>query len=553
MITFTGDRLRVRFDSFTQDRYALLLRCKRLPESLVEFDPDAEVYTIDAPARYAPMLGVEQPARILSPLLLSPFLYDDQAHIVPQALDAKRFAIWAACGSGKTIMQLEWSLHVVARTSGRVLIVTTPEVVPQTIEEAERFYGFRLPIYRIQSRNDMRAWCKGEGPGALISLAITNYEKFNPGRLEDQVVNELRHLSGIVLDEASKLKAGGGKQKWALIKSSRGIEYKLACTATPAPNDTIEFASQASFLERMRTDADIIWTYFRRDPVTHRWTVKPHARAAFFEFMASWSIYVDNPKRYGWRLNQPDVPAPEYLIHEIAPTAQQRAALSKAVSVDQDGQLTIVPTEQLNTIQRMKLSQIAKGFRYRKIKQGQGQGDEQVKERAERIASDKPGIVADLVRDEAAAGLQVLVWTVFDEESKILATELTRRGVNFSLLTGATAKKSRLTILDAFRSGQTPVLISRARLLGFGMNFQCCGSMVFSGWDDSFESFFQAVRRAYRHGQTRRLRVHIPVIRELEGDSLATIQRKAAGHECNVTEMEENYIRAHLALTGKEV
>lgn len=255
-IIIDNESLRVEFNMWNIDAYRLFLQVKRLPEYQLAFDAERDTYTVTAPARYAELLGVVRPARDIGDLSLAPHLFDDQAHVVRQALDAKRFAVWTDCGLGKTPVQLEWARHVCHRTQGRVLILTMNEVVDQTIEEARKFYGDSLPIRKLQSRADMREWARS-GPDAI---AITNYEKMNPDD-EGQEVHELRYLSGIVLDESSRLKTGGGKQKWAIIKSTKGIPYKLSCTATPAPNDTMEFASQASFLEKMRSEGEIIWTY----------------------------------------------------------------------------------------------------------------------------------------------------------------------------------------------------------------------------------------------------------------------------------------------------
>jgi hypothetical protein len=535
MVTIDNDLLSVHFDRFDLEAYDLFLKVKRLPESTVEFVPEGETYRVTAPARFAPLLGVPLPKACARILPLSKFLFDDQQAVTRMALDAKRFACWSGCGSGKTLIGLEWARHVQRRTGGRVLIVTLNEIVPQWMEEAARWYGKKLPLVRLESRQAMREWMEHGKPG----VAITNYEKWNPKDLDDQVVNEARHLAGIALDESSRLKGGGGKQKWALIKSCRGIEYKLSLTATPAPNDTIEFASQASFLEKMRSDTDIIWTYFTRDPKTHRWTVKPHARQAFFEFMASWSIYVNDPKRYGWRAGQEDVPEPETFVHELEPTEQQLARHRLLTADASTGQMDLLGGDDTNAIQRAKLSQLAKGFVYRKGGRAAGY---------DRVPSPKPLFVARLVASEVDAGLQVLVWTVFDAESAILSEWLKKAQVPHDLLTGDTKEADRLTILERFRKGSAQVLVSRAAMLGYGMNLQACGSMIFSGWTDSFESYYQAVRRAYRYGQTKRLRVHIPVVRALEGDMLENIFRKESEHNRAIEEMEANYVRAFKAL-----
>jgi superfamily II DNA or RNA helicase len=498
------------------------------------------------------MLGVAGVAPPALDLPLAPCLFDDQTAIVCMALAAKRFAIWSDCGLGKTVMGLELARHIVHRTSGRVLIFTLNDIVPQWLEEAQKFYGDSLPILRLKSREEMKLWAAGnfalkDDGGNLPpvpQIAITNYEKMNYGRKDDpddeQTVNELRYLAGIILDESSRLKAGGGKQKWALIKSCKGIEYKYSLTATPAPNDTIEFASQASFLEKMRSDGDIIWTFFQRDEKTHRWAVKRHARKAFFEFMAGWSIYVRDPRRYGWRKDFPEVPPPEVIQHRLPMTAEQRNEL-QIRSRDKSGQLSLIDRDDRNAIQRGKLSQVAKGFVYEKDAEGDSK-----RRFVRHIASEKPAFVADLIRQEVVAGLQVLVWTVFDAESEIIIDALRkfRRCPKFDALHGSTHPAERLAVLENFRRGKTPVLISKAELLGFGMNFQCCGSMIFSGFDDSYESFYQAIRRAVRFGQTRSVRVHLPLIEELEGDMLENLLIKQDKHLAAIAEMESQYIEA---------
>lgn len=525
-LTITGDTLRLHWRSFGLEDYETFLKAKRLPESQVVFHPEDETYSIETPARFAPLLGVELGRSSAQDLPLASFLYDDQAAIVRMALDAKRFACWSDCGLGKTLIQLEFARHVIHRTGGRVLLVTMNDIVAQTIAEGLRFYP-ETSIRRLAHRAEMRAWMKDGCPG----LSITNYEKWNPEGLDDQVVNEARHLSGIILDESSRLKTGGGKQKWALIKSCKGIEYKLSCTATPAPNDLMEFASQAAFLEKMRSEGDIIWTYFTRDRRSHRWTVKPHAREAFFKFMSSWSIYVRNPKRYGWRLDLPEPPAPSVTVHEIGITPEQQAAQARILA-GPEGQLALVDTGRAtNAIERGKLAQLAKGFRYKK-------GDEGA---FERIRSLKPDYVAHLIHSEASLGHKVLVWTTFDAESQLLAEAL-GDDRDVALLTGKTREKDRLAILERFRTGDLQVLLTRASMLGYGQNLQCCTSMVFSGWSDSYEDYYQAVRRAYRHGQTQPLRVHIPVIPQLEADQLDNIWAKQDRHEAAIEEMERNYI-----------
>lgn len=539
VISQDRDTLRLHFDRYGIDDYRLFLKCKALPDSETIFDPDTETYAIETPVRFAHLLGVAPAVERRPELPLAEFLFDDQRDIVRMALAAKRFAVWSDCGLGKTLIELEFARQVVHATGGRVLIVTLNEIVGQIIDEAKRFYrdkrkdAHTLDCLRLMTRQEMRGWMKNGAAGGGYGIAITNYEKWNPESLDDQVVNEARYLSGVVLDESSRLKGGGGKQKWALIKSCKGIEYKLSCTATPAPNDIIEFASQASFLEKMRSESDIIWSYFVRDPKSHRWTVKPHARAAFFQWMSNWSIYVRHPKRYGWRLNLPDVPEPEVIVHKIDMTLEQEI-VRNAILAGPEGQRSLTAEETAtNAIQRMKLAQVAKGFRYRKGQSG----------KYDVIPSLKPGYVANLIHTEAGRGRQVLVWTSFDAEATLLAQPLAEHR-DFEVLTGKTSENERARILERFRTGDCRVLITRAAVLGYGINLQCCTSMIFSGWSDSYESYYQAIRRAYRFGQTERVRVHLPVIEELEGDMLDNLFRKQGEHEAAIAEMESNYLAA---------
>jgi superfamily II DNA or RNA helicase len=527
MVKIDGDLMTVTFGQpFSIEAYDLFLKTKRLPEFQLERDEETYAFRVTAPARFAGILGLRQPRPAANVTPFPSFLFEHQREILRLALDAKRYAVWSDVGTGKTLIELEYARQVATRTGGgRSLIVTLNEIVDQTIEEAKRFYGDSLPIRHIRSRAEMRVWCAGPRDGAI---AITNYEKFNPDE-EGQEVNELRFLGGLILDESSRLKAGGGKQKWALIKSSRGIPYKLSATATPAPNDVIEFASQASFLERMRSDNEIIWTFFTRDPATQEWTVKRHARAAFFEWMAAWSIYLRDPRRYGWSSTIKLPPKPVMIYHKL-PIRDAQLEEMKRYTTEADGQQSLFAIKDQGIVGRTKFSQIAKGFVY--------EGDN-----ARRIDSAKPAFIADLIEKEAK--LNPLVWTVFDEEGDIIAEELRARGFDrFEVLSGATPKARRQEILDDYRKGKTPVLISKGKLLGYGMNFQHCRSMIFSGWNDSFEEFYQEVGRAVRYGQKRAVRIHLPFIEELERAQLDNVLRKAGQFEELVREQESAYIAA---------
>jgi hypothetical protein len=310
-----------------------------------------------------------------------------------------------------------------------------------------------------------------------------------------------------------------------------GIEYKSSWTATPAPNDTMEYASQASFLEKLRNEGEVLWTFFQRDK-QGEWRVKPHARDAFYRFMASWSVYLRDPSHFGFADILSTLPPPEIREYTLPLSDVQRELMYGLVQMKGG----LFSDDRLGVQERSKLSQLAKGFLYGK----QGTA---------RIESAKPAFVADLVRADVAEGLQVLVWTVFDEEAALLTAELESAGepFPFGVLDGDMGEAQRTDVLARFRAGELRALISKPQLLGYGLNLQFVRSMVFSGFDDSFERMYQAIRRAYRFGQTETVRVHVPYIPELEGMIFSNIRRKEAQFMADVTQMEAAY---RVALAG---
>ncbi len=394
-------------------------------------------------------------------------------------------------------------------------------------------------------------------PSAPV-IGITNYEKFNPTDGVERIP-EIGMLGGIALDESSRLKTGGGKQKWSIIKSSRGVPYKLSATGTPAPNEVMEFASQASFLERIRDENDVIWTYFTRGK-DNEWTVKRHARPHFFRWMASWSIYVADPRRYGWRKDAPDVPQPEFQYDEIAPTLEQTRLQQTACAGAAGGTGELFGDRRFGMVTQLQLLEAAKGFLYgsaecgvRSAELGTGNGELKTTANGKQyrlIASEKPMWVATLAKAQFCAGRQTLVWCEYDAEVDILAELLKGLGLAnyFRVLGGGTKAAERLKALEMFRHGDLPILLGKARMLGYGQNFQRCSSMIFSGFSDSFEAFYQAVRRSYRYGQRERLKVFIPFVPLLEGPVLRNLLNKVTRFGELIREQEEAYLEARREL-----
>lgn len=550
--------MRLMFESFDITEYGLFLAAKRVPEYTVMCDRDSGLSCgLEFDDRFAHLAGVEAgPVVRRSWMPLPRFLFDDQRAVTQMALEAERFAVWMDCGLGKTPIEIEWARQVAEATGGRVLIITLNDLVDQFIDEAEKFYGREVMLERIESRAELRRWCVKPGQG----IGITNYEKMNPDD-QGQVVREMRHLAGLCMDESSRLKTGGGKQKWALIKSAKGIRYKLSCTATPAPNNIMEFASQASFLERMRSENEIIWTYFTRHPETQEWEVKPYARPHFFRWMASWSIYVANPKTFGWRKGMEDVPAPVEFWHEVAETEEQRAFYEGVRAEAQRGEtkskgkskvkrkkgdelmeLDEGGDERMDLVAQIRLLEAARGFVY--------EPDRSVR----RVRSWKPRKVAEITMEEVMTGRQVFVWVKFDAEAAIIAEELGRLGfTGFTVIDGDVPRKKRGGILQAFKRGEIPVMIGKGQMLGFGQNFQNCTATVFSGFCDSWEEHYQEVRRFYRYGQTESVRIHVVHVPLLEGHVLKNLRGKGAQFSALIREQEQAYFEAMKELKPKEL
>jgi superfamily II DNA or RNA helicase len=523
-VVVSGDVATVTFAGFGLGPYGMFLRVKALPDKRISWDWRRGEYTVTTQARFARLLDPSAPAPQPRHLPLASHLFDYQAWIVLRALEAGRFACWLDTGLGKTAIMLEWCRQVAATSQGRALILSPPSVTGQTIAQAAAFYGRGLPVQRLAGRDEIAAWCREPGTG----VGIASHHALIPGQLGD-----LRRLAGLALDESSVLKASGGVIKWNLIHSARGITRKLSLTATPAPNDVMEYASQASFLETIRHEGEVIWTWFQRG-ADGEWTVKPHARAAFYAWMASWSAYLRDPALFGWADVLATLPEPEWHEERLPLTGEQAAAMARVCAAAGAGLFPL----RLGVRERSKLAQIARGFLYAAGPAGRA---------IQRIASAKPARVAEITRAEARAGRPVIVWTTFDEEAEILAGLLA--DLDPVTVDGRTPAASREALLESFMTGDAMVLITKAQVGGYGLNLQRAKSMVFSGFDDSAERMYQAVRRAYRLGQTDRVRVFIPYVPELEGLMLGNVRAKERQFMAEAAAQEREYLKA--ITTGK--
>lgn len=522
MIEVGPKDLTVTLDRFDEEAYSLFLRAKQLPEKRMEFDTETDTYRVVAPARFAHILDATLRAPVTIAGDLAPHLFDYQRWIVEHALEARRYAVWADTGLGKTAMMVEWG-RLVAAEGGVLILEPNRECAEQTRELADEYYG-ELPIEPLYSRKDLEAWLT-----APRGIAISTHHM-----LAREQLPALKRLAGLVVNESSILKTGGGSIKWNLIHSAKGIPYKLSATATPAPNDTMEYASQASFLEKLRSEGDILWTYFTRDK-RGNWRVKPHARDAFYAFMAGWSIYMRDPAAYGFAPILDSLPDPVYHEHRIPITPEQLAAMQELLTSRGRG---LFDTSYSAT-ERGKLAQIARGFLYEKS------AEKSAGRTVRQIPSRKPDLVARLVSGEADEERPTIVWTNFDEESAMLGERIRalRGDLKVAELDKHTERHAE-EIIRGFRREDIDVLVTKPQRLGYGLNFQRCKAMVFSGLDDSFERRYQAIRRAYRLGQRDAVHVHIPHVPELEGLMVENVAAKEAQFEADVDQAQRNYVKA---------
>jgi hypothetical protein len=422
-----------------------------------------------------------------------PQAFDYQRDISRIAIEKGKYAIFADCGLGKTLMLLEFARF--AWSSGKKTLIVSPlMVVKQTIDEARRFYGDELPIAKVAAAG-LQDWLSSDD----VCIGVTNYEAIREGL-------HAGNLGGLVLDESSMLKSHYGAWGTRLIELGRGLDWKLCATGTPAPNDRIEFANHAVFLDRAKTVNEFLASYFiNRGETQNRWELKPHALKPFYRSLADWSIFLTNPANYGWKDNVGTTPPIHIHIDHIELTDEQRDAAQQLT-----GNLLTVSVGGIG--QRGKLSQIAKG------KGG--------------MPTNKPEFIRQQV--ESWPGESTIIWCHYNDEQE----QMERTFPDAVSVHGGTSEADRQTAIDRFKSGDAKILITKPKVLGFGLNLQVCTRQIFSGLKDSYEEFYQAVKRSNRIGSTMPLNVHIPVT-ELEVPFIDNVLRKASRVEADTLQQEQ--------------
>lgn len=428
---------------------------------------------------------------------LSDRLFDYQRDIAATAIRKKKYAIFAECGLGKTLIMLEFARHA-ERHAGKTLIVSPLMVIPQTISEAERFYP-GMNIGHVTAAN-LQYWLNSTD-SLDSTIGITNYEAIRDGL-------SVGNLKALCLDESSLLKSHYGAWGTRLIELGAGLEYKLAMTGTPAPNDRIEYANHAVFVDACRTTNEFLARYFvNRGETQNRWELKPHALRPFYRDLSHWCIFLNNPATYGWTDNIETIPPIHVHIDSIPLTDEQRKA-----SQDMTGSLFVNEVGGIG--QRGKLSQMAKG------KNG--------------MPTNKPEFIRKLV--ESWPDESTIIWCRYNDEQE----SMERVFPGAVSIKGDTPIEKRLVGIEAFKAGRVKVIISKPKVMGFGLNLQIATRQVWSGLQDSYEEFHQGVKRSNRIGSTKPLNVHIPVT-ELEEPMIQTVLRKAHRVEMDAAEQEVEF------------
>lgn len=387
---------------------------------------------------------------------LNTSLKDFQKYGVKVALRKGKFAFFFDCGLGKTFCQLEWAKHVSDETGGKVLILAPLAIVEQTKLEAEKF-GIDIDVFDI-----------------------TNYE---------QIRNiETASYSGVVLDESSILKGRDGKTSKLILDTFSKTPYKLACTATPSPNDHMELGQHSEFLGGM-TYQEMLAMFFVHDGgETSKWRLRKHAQDDFWNYVATWSMAIDNPATLGFSGDGYSLPPINYIEHLI--------------KVDSDG-LSL-----FNDV-AVSATDLHKDLR--------------------KSINDRVELTAKMVNE---SNEQWIVWALSNAETDLI-TKLIPDAINVQ---GSDSPEYKAKHLNGFAKGDFRVLVTKTSIASMGMNYQSCHNMVFLSYDFKFEQFYQAVRRCYRFGQKHPVNVHL-MVPETQANVRTSILEKQDQHFERIREM----------------
>jgi len=397
--------------------------------------------------------------------LLNKSLFEFQQFIVLRALKAGKYAIFADCGLGKTLMQLEWANQVSLYTGKKVLILAPLAVSGQTIQEGSKF---GINVSKIEG-------------GANIE--ISNYEQ-----LENI---DSSNYAGIVLDESSILKNYEGAIKQLIIDKFKNTPYKLACTATPSPNDPMELGNHSEFLDVMSRN-EMLAMYFVHDGgETAKWRLKGHATKLFYQFIGSWAIMLNNPADIGFPMNGYDLPSLNLVEKQLKTEKRNNGQLFNETAISAT-----------NFNQELRLTK---------------------KTRLEECAS--------LVNN---SNENFIIWIKQNEEGELLK-KLIPEAIEVK---GSDSAEYKEKMLLGFANNQFRVLITKTKIAQFGLNYQNCRNQIFASLDFSFEGLYQAIRRSYRFGQKNEVNIYL-ITTDTMANVIQSINNKQKQFELMQNEMSQ--------------
>lgn len=403
-------------------------------------------------------------------------LKDHQRDVTDFLLRAGCGAAFLDTGLGKTFIELEWSRVLHEHVNRPVLMLAPLAVSHQHKREADKF---GIPATVVRSADDV---CAG--------INITNYERLHLFQPET--------FGAIVLDESSIIKSFSGKTTRALMEFAESIPFRLAATATPAPNDHMEIGQHAQFLGVMRSSEMLARWFIADQTEMGRYRLKRHGVKSFWSWVASWSRCVAKPSDIGYSDDG----------YVLPPLNVHRHVVKTDITQDAGDALFRIPDMSATAIHKEKRITAPA--------------------RAERIA--------ELVNGDRD---QWVVWC----ETNYEADELTARIPDALEVRGDMSVEMKEERLAAFTNGTARVLVSKPSICGFGLNWQQCHKTAFIGLNFSYEQFYQAVRRFWRFGQSEAVECHIAMA-ETELAIWNVIQRKQADHESMKAEMCEAMRRA---------
>ena len=409
---------------------------------------------------------------------LNKALFPFQRDIVSWALKKGKCAIFSDCGTGKTLMQMEFANQVCKHSKGNALIIAPLAVVEQTKKEGEKF-GIAINVCRTQ--DDVK---KG--------VNITNYEM-----LEHFTASA---FTAVILDESSILKSFTSSTRDLLIDMFQKTPYRLACTATPSPNDHSELGNHAEFLGIM-SRTEMLATYFIHDGSnTSAWRLKGYGERKFWEWVATWAVCVRNPSDLGYSSEGYTLPKLNIIEHITA-------------SEPEEYELVARRAETLSERREARKESMT----------------DRINEAKELVSSS----------DDCW-----LVWCDYNTESESLHKAI----LDSVEVRGSDSPEHKAKTAIDFANNKIKALVSKPSIYGFGMNFQNCHEIIFCGLSDSYEQFYQAVRRCWRYGQTHTVNVHI-IMSEAELNVLDNIKKK----QSQMDELQENMIALMRDVTMSEI